>query len=136
MEVHMKKSRLLHAKISYLIANLGHTDRIVVADSGLPVPNGMPKIDLALTQGVPGFIVTLQTILSEMQIEKAWIAQELKQGGHPVYGELRDTLEGTEIELLSHERFKEMVGQHAVVVIRTGECTPFANVILQAGVVF
>jgi D-ribose pyranase len=57
--------------VSYLIANLGHTDKIVIADCGLPIPPNIKKIDLALMWGIPGFIDTLKTVLSEMHVEKS-----------------------------------------------------------------
>lgn len=132
----MKKNVLLHSEISYLIANLGHTDRIVIADCGLPVPQHVQKIDLAVMRGIPGFIDTLKAVLSEMHVEKALIADEWQQGGGQVYGEFRGVLGDIPTESISHEKFKELVSQSSVAVIRTGECTPYANVILQSGVVF
>jgi D-ribose pyranase len=133
----VKKNMLIHSEISYLIARLGHMDRIVIADSGLPVPRNVQKIDLALTGGIPGFIDTLKVIMSEMKIEKTWIAEEwLEHGDQVVYNEMCGLLDNTPTETLPHDNFKEMVNQTAVAVIRTGECTPYANIILQSGVVF
>lgn len=131
----MKKTALLHSDISHTIAGLGHGDMIVIGDCGLPVPKHVKKIDLALTRGIPGFIETLQTVLTELHVEQAWIADELRQGGASLYSELAATLDGISMESRPHEAFKKMTDQ-AVAVIRTGECTPFANVILVSGVVF
>lgn len=134
----MKKTMLIHSEISYLIASLGHMDKIVIADSGLPIPKHVKKIDLALKKGVPGFIETLETLLSECCVERAWIAKELVQtsGSGSIHQQLVDQLGSTPLETISHEQFKQMVSDHAVAVIRTGEHTPYANVILQSGVVF
>jgi D-ribose pyranase len=105
----MKKLTLLNWEISYLIAKLGHTDMIVIADSGLPIPKSIQRIDLALSQGIPSFIETLKAVLSEKYIEKVWIAEELRKTGHPIYSELTEILGQTEIEAVTHERFKEVV---------------------------
>lgn len=129
---------LIHSEISHLIASLGHMDRIVIADSGLPVPAHVTKIDLALKKGVPSFIETLETVLSECCVEKVWIAEELVQASEsgPTHQQLLERIGSTPVETVSHEQFKQMVSDYAVAVIRTGEHTPYANVILQSGVVF
>ncbi|WP_448594407.1 RbsD/FucU domain-containing protein, partial [Thermoflexus hugenholtzii] len=44
-------------------------------------------------------------------------------------------LRAVEIEPVPHETFKAMTGR-ARAVVRTGECTPYANVILVSGVIF
>lgn len=51
----MKKSTLLNSELSYLVATLGHTDEITICDAGLPIPDEVTRIDLALTHGVPSF---------------------------------------------------------------------------------
>ncbi len=45
----MKRGELLNSYLSGLIADLGHKDKIVIADAGLPVPEGVEKIDLAVS---------------------------------------------------------------------------------------
>jgi D-ribose pyranase len=37
--------------------------------------------------------------------------------------------------LLSHEQFK-VLSRHARAIVRTGECQPYCNIILVAGVTF
>jgi D-ribose pyranase len=71
----MKKGVLLNADISALISRLGHTDQVVIADAGLPIPAATLRIDLALTQGVPTFLQIVDVVTSEMQVEKAILAQ-------------------------------------------------------------
>lgn len=132
----MKKGKLIHSELSYTVASLGHMDKLVIADSGLPVPGHVKKIDLALTQGVPGFMETLQTVLSECCVEKAWIADEVKVNNPSVHQQISNALAQIPIETVSHAHFKQMVTDNATVVVRTGECTPYANVILQSGVAF
>jgi len=131
----MKKTRLLHSQLSEVIASLGHGDMLVIGDAGLPIPPETQRIDLALTKGVPGFIETLEVILSEMQVEKAIIARETADKSPHIQEVIVRRLPNAMITAVSHEELKQLCHQ-ARAVVRTGEFTPYANVILVAGVVF
>ncbi|WP_025682684.1 D-ribose pyranase [Paenibacillus maysiensis] len=139
----MKKHGILNSHISKVLSDLGHTDYIVVADAGLPIPEGVTKIDLALKLGVPSFQDVVDVIAADMVIEKVTLAEEIKQGNEEALqyisrtfaGEQSENSQTAAIEFCSHEQFKELT-RHAKVVIRTGENKPFANCILQAGVYF
>ncbi|HEX7637208.1 MAG TPA: D-ribose pyranase [Burkholderiaceae bacterium] len=131
----MKRTALLHAELSGTIARLGHGDLLVIGDAGLPVPDGPRRIDLALTPGVPRFADVLRVVLGEMQVESAVVADELAARNPAVHAELQHQLGGVRVTAVSHEEFKAMT-RGARAMVRTGECTPYANVILRAGVVF
>ncbi len=131
----MKKTTLLNQPISAVVANLGHTDTIVIADAGLPIPAQTQRIDLALSKGIPAFLDTMQVILSEMQVEQAIVATELVEGNPALFNQLKSLLGDTPIETTPHEAFKTLTGS-ARAIVRTGEFTPYANIILIAGVVF
>ena len=129
----MKRTPLLHAELSHAIASLGHGDMLVIGDVGLPIPPGPRRIDLALTPGIPAVADVLRVVLQEMQVEKAVIATEAmeRNGGElPAWCTLPVVP-----QTLSHDDFKRLT-QQARVMVRTGECTPYANVILVAGVTF
>ncbi|MCA0986532.1 D-ribose pyranase [Guptibacillus algicola] len=128
----MKRKGMLNSHITKLLADLGHTDTIVVADAGLPVPDDVEKIDLSLKEGVPSFLDVVQVMKGEMVVEKVTLADEVKRNQH-VYSEMSSLFEA--IEYTSHESLKEQTYK-AKAVIRTGEVTPFANCILHAGVIF
>lgn len=134
----MKKTPLLNVALSRLIASLGHGDKVVIGDAGLPVPPQVELIDLALTPGIPDFVSTLNVVLSEMQVESHVLAKEIfdKQ---PLPLTTLEALHaqnalGTR-ELLSHEQFK-VLSRQARAIIRTGECSPYCNIVLIAGVTF
>lgn len=130
----MKKGPVLNIALSQLIASLGHGDMVVIGDAGLPVPPGVPVIDLALTHGVPGFLQTLTTVLAEMQVERHVLADELADK-NPAVAAAVAALDLPGREGVSHADFKQRSAA-ARAVVRTGECTPYANIILVAGVVF
>ncbi|MFW9268140.1 D-ribose pyranase [Pseudomonas sp. NR3] len=134
----MKKTPLLNIALSRLVASLGHGDKVVIGDAGLPVPPHVELIDLALTHGVPDFVSTLNVLLSEMQVESHVLAQEIIDKQPSALA----TLEALNAEgvlgaraLVSHEQFKVLT-REARAVIRTGECSPYCNVVLIAGVTF
>ncbi|HEX7072279.1 MAG TPA: D-ribose pyranase [Rhodothermales bacterium] len=133
----MKKIGTLNTHLSHAIARMGHMDRLVVCDSGLPIPRESQVIDLALTRNVPRFIETLRVILEELQVEGAYIATEMVERSNGVYSELTSLLNGVEIRQVPHDEFKQLTEESGnVVFVRTGEATPFANVMLVAGVTF
>ncbi|MDR3428481.1 MULTISPECIES: D-ribose pyranase [Silvimonas] len=135
----MKKTALLNAALSRLIATLGHGDMILIADAGMPTPLHAPDvqiIDLALVPGTPGFSQVLAAVLSEMQVQSHVIATEMvaaQQAPLTALAEHADVL--GERKVLSHEALKTL-SRDARAFIRTGECTPYANVMLVAGVTF
>ncbi|EJL79514.1 D-ribose pyranase [Variovorax sp. Varisp85] len=133
----MKRTALLHAELSHVIASLGHGDMLVLGDAGLPIPDGPRRIDLAVARGVPQLDDVLQAVLSEMQVEGIVIADEALDGDgdtKKLPGWYPQSL-GIEPQTVSHEEFKRRTAK-ARAMVRTGECTPYANIILIAGVKF
>ncbi|GAB2769351.1 D-ribose pyranase [Streptomyces daliensis] len=121
---------------SWLLAQLGHTDHVVVCDSGLPIPHGCggPRVvDLSLVAGQPPFAAVLGAVLDELTIEGAVAACEVRDENLRIAEFLNRRFDG--LELVPHEELKERV-QDARLVVRTGEATPYANVILRCGVPF
>lgn len=133
----MKKQGILNSRLSQVIASLGHTDHLVVCDCGLPIPRQADMVDLALVRGVPRFLETVKVILGEMQVERAVIASEMQQACPPVYEELLQMLSGIPVDRMPHEEFKKLASRSEnTAFVRTGEATPYANVILISGVDF
>jgi len=131
----MKKTGILNADLMYVITTMGHTDRIAIADSGLPIPASVRRIDLALSVGIPTFLQTLAAVLGDLQVEAAVVAEEMARRSPALYAAVNRMLGGIRVEQVPHETFKSLlIGTRAVV--RTGEQTPYANVILQSGVTF
>jgi D-ribose pyranase len=127
----------LNAQLARVISELGHTDRLVVTDAGLPVPAGVERVDLAVRQNLPRFLDLLDVVLAEAAVEEALLSQEIRQASPDMLGEIESRLAavGVTPSFVPHDRFKrETAGARAAV--RSGEFTPFANVLLTAGVVY
>lgn len=131
----MKKIGVINQPISTVISGMGHMDMLVIADAGLPIPWETNRIDLALKKGIPGFLETLEVVLEELQVESAVLAEEVFPKSPQMAERIMSLLKSIPIERVPHEEFKVRTSQ-AKAVIRTGEFTPYANIILVAGVTF
>jgi D-ribose pyranase len=133
----MKKTTLLNGNISAVISRMGHFDTITIADAGLPVPDGVERIDLALTLNVPTFLQAFEAVMSELCVQKMTLAEEITGRNKKLYQYLKNYCSKNKIELAltPHENFKEL-SKKSKAVVRTGECKAYANVILESGVTF
>jgi D-ribose pyranase len=133
----MRKTVLLNSGISSVVSCMGHTDMLTIGDCGLPIPQNVQRIDLALKLGVPSFLETLDTVLEELCVEKIILAEEIKTQNPKVLGEIEALFAGQNIavEYVSHVELKALTGS-CKAVIRTGETTPYANIVLQSGCIF
>ncbi len=131
----MKKRGLLNAQLNKVLATLGHTDLLVIGDCGLPIPDNVERIDLAVVMGLPSFSSVVMAVSREMVIQKYIIAEEMPAHNPETYEFLQGCFSDQPLELIRHEKFKEVM-KKARAVVRTGEATPYANIILECGVPF
>ncbi|GAA0676353.1 MULTISPECIES: D-ribose pyranase [Clostridium] len=131
----MKKNGILNSDISRVLSYMGHTDRICISDCGLPIPEETKRIDLALTFGIPSFIEVLENVALDMKIEKIYLAEEIKNNNPEVLNKIKEIITDVEVEFVSHSEFKNMT-RECKAVVRTGENSPYANIILQSGCIF
>ncbi|WP_100065233.1 D-ribose pyranase [Miniphocaeibacter massiliensis] len=132
----MKKKGILNSEISKVLSDMGHTDMLTIADCGLPVPNEVRKIDLALRFGTPSFVETLTEVLKDIKVEKIILAEEIKENNEYVLKEINNLLDDkVEVEFISHNDFKELT-KKSKAIIRTGENTPYSNIILVSDCIF
>ena len=133
----MKKQGMLNSDISRVLSYLGHTDCICIGDCGLPIPDEVERIDLALAFGEPTFMRTLEIVAGDMKVEKIVLAEEIKTQNPAVLQQVEALFaeQAVEVEFVSHTELKDRT-YDCKAVIRTGEVTPYANIILQSGCIF
>jgi D-ribose pyranase len=129
----VRSGGLWHPRLAAVIAGMGHTETLVVADPGLPVPRGVETVDLVWARNEPRLLPVLEVVRAELVVEEAVIAEELTD--EALREGVRGVMEGIAVKTTSHEDLKTRC-QAAKVIIRTGEATPYANVLLRAGVPF
>jgi len=133
----MKKKGILNSKLAGFIAAMGHTDKLIICDAGLPIPHGSTVVDLALTENIPRFVEVLEAILIELEVKGAILANEIINVNHGLYDKIKALLPKLQVQMVDHEKFKEITqSSENIVFVRTGESTPFANIILISGVSF
>jgi D-ribose pyranase len=133
----MKKHGILNAGLARVVAAQGHSDRLVVCDCGLPIPRTAEVVDLAVTKNIPRFLDTLKVVLEETEVESAFVAEEMAQISGALFEKTMTLLNGVPVTMVSHETFKRMLHEPTTTTfVRTGEATPYANIILVSGVAF
>jgi D-ribose pyranase len=128
----MKNHGVIHPDLVRVLAELGHKDEVVICDAGFPIPLNVERIDLAFRLGSPKFGVVVEAIASDIAVESIIVADETSSD---LVKWLESTTEAASMSRVTHDQLKERA-RDARAVIRTGETTPFANVILVAGVTF
>ncbi|APX72120.1 D-ribose pyranase [Companilactobacillus allii] len=131
----MKKTRVINSDISRVISQMGHFDTIGIGDAGMPVPSDTEKIDLALEAGIPSFMQVLENVLSELQVQKVYLAEEIKVQNPEQLAAVKKVVGDIPIEYMPHEQMKKDLSDTKA-FIRTGEETPYSNILLESGVVF
>jgi D-ribose pyranase len=131
----MKRHGHLNRDVSRVLARMGHTDSLVIADCGLPVPDGVECIDLSIALGEPSFLRVLDTVLDDFKAERAVFATEAKEHNRAIAARASSLCAKVQVAFMAHETLKGLA-RCARAVIRTGEATPYANVVLYSGVIF
>lgn len=137
----MKRQGILNSDISRVLSYMGHTDTICIGDCGLPIPDETERIDLAVKFGQPSFMDVLEEVGADMKVEKIILAEEMKLQNPEILRQIGqffaryETGFKPEIQFVLHSDLKKMT-KTCKAVIRTGETTPYANIILQSGCIF
>ncbi|MBB5337417.1 D-ribose pyranase [Pectinatus brassicae] len=131
----MKKKGIINAQLAGYIAGLGHKDVFMVVDGGMPIPKGVPIVDLALCGGVPTFEQVMDAVLDEAVVEYYTLAEDIKEKNQTLLTYIESKLPDVEHEYIEHIELKKR-SENVKFAIRTGEFTPYPNIILRAGVSF
>ncbi|MGI5106184.1 D-ribose pyranase [Treponema socranskii] len=131
----MKKSGVLNSDISRILSYMRHTDTICISDCGLPCPDETELIDISLEKGVPDFVRVLKAVVNDMSVEKIFLAEEICVKNPAVLKEIQTLLPGVRTDFMPHEEFKKKL-LSCRAVVRSGEASPYANIILQSACIF
>ncbi|KRN77330.1 D-ribose pyranase [Weissella minor] len=134
----MRKTNLLNTKLSAAISEIGHTQWLSIGDSGLPIKDDGRKIDLSVIRGLPAFIDVLAATLSEMKVQKVYLAEEIKTENPDQLKAIEGLLDAdVEVVWVTHDELKGMTrDDNNIATVRTGETTPFSNIVLESNVDF
>lgn len=130
----MKKGPVLNSELSGVIANMGHFDLLGIGDAGMPVPAGTQKIDLAVKLGLPAFIDVLANTIEELQVQRIYLAEEIKTQNPEQLAAITALLP-VPVVFIPHDEMKAKL-KDVKAFVRTGEATPYSNILLESGVTF
>lgn len=128
----MLKTGILNPHILNLLARVRHTNTLVIADRGFPFWPSIETVDISLVDDVPTVLQVLTAARTHAVFGKAWMAREfLRENGQATQKRFRTALGGVTLKFEPHVEFKLRV-PHAIGLIRTGDATQYANVILES----
>ena len=131
----MKRGGILNPAICSLLAELGHTDELLVVDAAYPLPSDGHVIDLTLIPGIPRFLDVLRAVTEELVIEGITVPAEITEYSPKMYQEILRTVGDVDIDEVPLHEFKEQ-SDGVKGVIRTAEFTPYTNVRILCGSAF
>ncbi|KRE81791.1 D-ribose pyranase [Arthrobacter sp. Soil763] len=134
----MRKTHgILNPQLSRVVSETGHTDTLVVTDAGLPIPPAVERVDLAYFPSEPPFLAVLDAVLAEVVIEGATLAEEIREASPAMLSRILERLNAAGVvpDFVPHTEFKARTAS-ARAAVRSGEFTPYANIILHAGVAY
>jgi D-ribose pyranase len=128
----MIKSGILNPQLNALLSRVRHTNTLVIADRGFPFWPMIETVDLALVDDVPTVLQVLGAIRANFNIGKAWMAREfLRHNSRGTAAAFHEALQGIALGHEAHVALKKRVPL-AIGLVRTGDTTPYANLVLES----
>jgi len=72
VDENMVETGILNRDIAAELAKLGHTDRVLIADAGLAIPNTTKVIDVSLDVNFPTTVDVLKVLLKHFSVESSF----------------------------------------------------------------
>ena len=129
----MLKTGILNPAINSLLCRIRHTNTLVISDRGFPFWPQIETVDISLIDDIPRVLDVLQALTRNFVIAQAFMAEEFLSVNRPATKDaFTEALNGTPILYEPHVIFKRRVPE-AIGLIRTGDTTQYANIILESG---
>jgi D-ribose pyranase len=129
----MKEVGIVNRELARLLSEQGHGDLLMVVDAGFAIPKGADVVDISLSENCPMVIDTLKELKKFFSVEKLIFANDTKSVSPTLFNNIRKLFgKSVPVEMVTHPQIKEM-GHKVKAVIRTGDFTAYANVILVSG---
>lgn len=127
----MTETGILNREIAAEMAKMGHTDKMMIVDAGLAVPNTTKVIDLSLAVNMPTVIQVLEEVLKHFSVEKIIYSQATAEVSPSREKEfLAHFDESVEVEVVPHPVLRDEITREVKFVIRTGDFTANSNIVL------
>lgn len=134
----MLKGKCINPALMHALSLCGHGDKILIADGNYPLAQKSgeaEKVYLGLTAGIPTVTDVLDTLLGEINIEKAEVMLPEDGSTPDIFAEFRERLPGLQLCPLERYEFYDACSSQGVrLAISTGEKRTFANLLITVGV--
>ena len=128
----MLRTGILNPAINSLVSRIRHTNTLVIADRGFPFWPQVETVDISLVDDIPKVLDVLRAIRLNFAAGKVFMAEEFRAAnGKETCLEFERALAGIALVFEPHVEFKKRVPQ-AIGLIRTGDPTQYANLILES----
>lgn len=128
----MLKTGILNPHVVHLLSRVRHTNTIVIADRGFPFWPTIETVDISLVDDIPKVLDVLHALQNNYVFGKAWMAQQFLDGNdQATQNAFAAALPGITIAHEPHDVFKTRVPK-AIGLIRTGDTTQYANIVLES----
>ncbi|MCX6966317.1 MAG: D-ribose pyranase [Verrucomicrobia bacterium] len=129
----MKEIGIVNRELARVISEQGHGDLLMVVDAGFAIPKGADVVDISLAENSPMVMDTLEVLKKYFSVEKLIFAHNTKETSPTLFENITRLFgEDVPVEWVSHPQIKEL-STKVKAVIRTGDFTAYANVILVSG---
>jgi D-ribose pyranase len=124
---------IINRELARVLSQQGHQDKLMVVDAGFAIPKGVEVVDLALSENKPRVIDVLAELRKYISVEKMIMAQQTQSANPTLFEEISKVWnDKMEVEVIDHSEIKQ-ISKEVKAVIRTGDFTAYANVILVSG---
>lgn len=129
----MKEIGIVNRELARVLSAQGHGDMLMVVDAGFAIPKHADVVDISLTENCPMLIDTLQVLKNFFSVEKLIFADKTQEVSPTLFDNITGLFgEDVPVEIVTHPQIKE-ISTKVKAVIRTGDFTAYANVILVSG---
>jgi D-ribose pyranase len=127
------KTGILNPAIHSLLCRVRHTNTLVISDRGFPFWPQIETVDISLVDDIPRVLDVLKAIRENFVVAQVFMAEEfLSVNQAPAKDAFAAALAGVPALYEPHVVFKKRIPQ-AIGLIRTGDTTQYANLILESG---
>ena len=129
----MLKGGILNPEINHLLARIRHTNLLVISDRGFPYWPMIETVDISLVDGIPTVLQVLDAVRLNFDICEIFMANEFRlENSAEMQKRFSDSMKGIPVTFEAHVEMKKRVPQ-AIGLIRTGDTTQYANMVLMSG---
>lgn len=128
----MLQTGILNPHVLDLLARIRHTNTLVISDWAFPYWPEIETVDISLTHGIPTVLDVLDLLTPVFKIGRIWQAEEfVATNSAETIERFAKSFGKIPLTREAHIDFKKRV-PHAIGLIRTGDATPYGNIILES----